>query len=223
LSKSKASEGKRFEENWKDSYKDLPIYYLRLRDAAKWNRGEKSTFTPENPYDSLQYKIPFLWLLELKSTKGSSISFIPEKPYEKPKGTKTTVMLKDHQVRSLMDASKKEGVIAGFIVNFRERVLKTKSEPHEVFFIHINDFLKFAKKSKKSTLNREDSVEIGIAIKSKKKKINYTYEIDRFVNESIHDSIKKEYLKIDMLKFTYDWIGNIIGKSEVTNHNNKII
>ncbi|GMX64618.1 Holliday junction resolvase RecU [Paenibacillus elgii] len=209
---SKTSEGKRFEENWKNSYKDLPIYYLRLRDAAKWNRGTKSTFTPENPYDCLQFSPPFLWLLELKSTKDASISFNPIKPYETPKNDKTKVMIKHNQVIALMEAATKDGVIAGFVLNFRERNLKTKSEPNIVYFIHINDFLKFAEESKKSTINREDCESFGIQIKYIKKKVNYTYLISEFVETTSEVYLRKNYIDILNLKKAHKWIGDLIRK-----------
>jgi hypothetical protein len=212
-SKSKTNGGKVFEDNWKKSYAKLPIYYLRLQDAVKWGRGEGSNFTPSNPYDSLQFKIPFLWLLELKSTIGTNVSFNPIKPWGKPENKKTQVMIKANQVKDLMEAVKKDGIIAGFIINFREHVTKTKvpiTLPDETFFIHINDFIKFAVTSEKSSLNREECASIGMRIESHKLKVNYTYGVKKFSEESPEFYLKKGHLNRMALEEAYEWLGELL-------------
>lgn len=207
---SKTNGGKAFEACWKNSYAKLPIYYLRLKDAAKWQRGEGSTFTPENPFDSLQYKSPFIWLLELKSTQGTGISFNPKKPYEKPENKKTQVMIKSNQVKELMKAVEVHGVIGGFVVNFRERETKTKCFPNVTYFIHINDFIKFAESNDKSSLSREDCELLGIKVKSKLLKTNYKYDIDGFSLESPKFYLHRGYINKESLIQTRDWINELI-------------
>lgn len=200
------SEGKKFEEEWKKSYARTPYYYMRIKDAPKWIRGEKSTFTPSNDADAIQYSIPFLYLLELKSTKGTGISFNPQKPYKEPKGKNTKVMIKANQVKALMNASQKKGVIPGFIFNYRERKTKTKKLNNAVYFIHIQDFIKFAESSKKSSINRADCKRIGIEIDSQKLKINYRYNIEKFIEDSINMCIKKGYLDAHTFKAIEEFI-----------------
>ncbi|MNW54199.1 hypothetical protein D3C74_317920 [compost metagenome] len=203
---TKKNAGKVFEECWKNSYEKLPIYYLRLLDTAKWNRGAQSSFTPENPYDSLQFKMPFMWLLELKSTSGSSVSFYPNRPYEKSKKHKGNVMIKPNQVKSLMKAVETEGIIAGFIINFRERKLKTISYSNETFFVHIMDFIKFVEKTSKSGINREDCKKIGLKIDSKLKKVNYTYDVKGFTEISPKVYLERGHINREALQLAKSWI-----------------
>lgn len=208
-------DGKKFEQNWRDSYKASEHFYMRLRDGAKWLQGQGSSFQSENPCDSIQHTMPFLWLLELKSTKEASVSFNPyiegeSSPDEKPKNKKTNVMIKANQVRELREAVKFQGVIAGFVVNFRERKLKTKTYSNETFFIHINDFWDFAVKTGKSGLNRDDCSEIGIRIEHIKLKINYRYKINKFVDDTCKVLIEKGYLDRKHLENTVEWMESLL-------------
>ncbi|MFD0587602.1 hypothetical protein ACFQZE_06280 [Paenibacillus sp. GCM10027627] len=198
-SKGKTSAGKKFEEDWKESYSKIPIFYLRLKDSAKWNRGNKSSFTPENPFDALQFQMPFIWLLELKSTSGTGVSFYPKSPDEKPEGTTSQVMIKPNQVKSLLNACDIEGVIAGFVVNFRPRSTKKLKFENETFFIHIRDFMKFAKETGKSGLNRDDCQTIGLRINSRIKKVNYKYDIKKFVKDSSLFCLSRKYISREKL------------------------
>jgi hypothetical protein len=199
--------GKIFETDWKNSYDGLPYFYLRLKDAAKWLQGSGSSFTPENPCDSIQYTMPYLWLLELKSTKGSSISFNPEKPYEKPKNKKTNVMIKANQVKELMKAVQKEGVIAGLILNYRPRETKKEKFDNETFFIHILDFVQFAETSNKSSINADDCRNIGVKVTGTKKVKNYKYDIKQFKDEAIIKCLKSGRLDVNYLGKLHTWVG----------------
>ncbi|RNB59350.1 hypothetical protein EDM57_04200 [Brevibacillus gelatini] len=208
-------DGKKFEQNWRDSYKSSEHFYMRLRDGAKWLQGNSSSFQSENPCDAIQYNPPFLWLLELKSTKGASISFNPyvegvSSPDKKPKNKKTNVMIKANQVKELREAVKYQGVIAGFVVNFRERKLKTRIYENETFFIHINDFWDFAVRTAKSGLSREDCSEIGIRINHEKLRSNYRYKINDFVNKSCKLFVEKGYLDKLQLQKTAKWIETLV-------------
>lgn len=219
-----SKEGKKFEKQWQDSYKYSDHFYMRLKDSAKWLQGSGSSFTPSNPCDSIQHTMPFLWLLELKSTKGTSISFNPyiegeSSPDKKPKNKKTNVMIKANQVKELRQAVKYQGVIAGFVVNFRERELKTKIYDNETFFIHINDFWNFAVKTGKSGLNREDCEQIGVRIEHEKLKSNYRYKINDFVNEAIGVYISKRYLDKDVIRKTVNWMEMLLSAGEKLGNN----
>ncbi|GAV11505.1 hypothetical protein [Paenibacillus sp. NAIST15-1] len=210
MSKSKTNEGKVFEKNWAESYAKLPIYYLRLVDAVKWTRGGDSSFTPSNPFDALQFKSPFLFLLELKSTSGTSMSFNPNKPDEKPENNKSQLMLKPHQVKALMKAIETEGIISGFIINFREKKMKTIHHPHETYFIHINDFMKFAIESGRSSISREGCREIGLYIGATLKKVNYKYHVDEFINEALIKYVKAGYISEEFLTRTHQQIEELL-------------
>ncbi|GFN32388.1 hypothetical protein [Paenibacillus xylaniclasticus] len=179
--------GKKFEQSWKESCEKTSFYYHRLPDTMKWKKDDSSRFTLENPYDSLLYAKPHLFVLELKSTQKESISFIPysdsTKPYENPENKLSGIMIKPHQVKALMHESTKDGVISGFVLNYRVNKSKKNPKPNEVFFVHIDDFLKYANISKMSSINREICRQIGVKVEGRLKKVNYTYDIEKFVED----------------------------------------
>jgi len=196
------SEGKQFEKDFEDSCKKTDYYLLRLIDSVKWGQGEGSKFTPSNKCDSILFTIPFLWMLELKSTIGTSMSFNPyvEKdgevisaPWIKPENEKTKFMIKHNQVKSLMKMES-EGLTPGFIFNFRERILKTKSTPNQTYFVHIKDFIEYTKQSETSSINAQICKDIGVELEGYKKKVYYTYNIKEFVIKAIKFYTDKKYI-----------------------------
>ncbi len=212
------NEGKQFEEDWKKSYGKTSYYYMRLRDGAKWVQGQGAAFTPENPCDAIQHTMPFLWLLELKTTGSGSISFYPFTddggvPWEKPKG-KAERDIKTNQIKEIMEAVKTQGVVGGFVLNFRERTLKRSINPTSTYFLHITDFLEFAKTANKSSINQEDCDSIGILIPQKKKVKHYTYDVSHFVKDAVTTYVDKGYIDRNALKHTYDWIGKLLVEKE---------
>lgn len=191
------SKGKDFEKAWKESWANTPHYFLRIQDAVKWVFDIKTSFIPSNPYDALAFAPPILFTMELKSVEGTGISFNPGDPTKKPSNEKTHVMIKASQVKSLLACGEKTGIIAGFVFNYRPRVLKTKSEPNETFFVFIDDFVKFATESGKSSIGRDDCRVIGTPINAELKKVNYKYDINEFVDVTIEVLFSK---KPDMAK-----------------------
>lgn len=102
--------GKKFEE---DFIKSVPgrCDVTRLKDAGGWSNATNTRFSISNPCDFIIYSQPEdemdqgrFYKLELKSTKGISLPF---------------ANIKDSQLKSLMDSQEK-GVLAWFIVNFRQ-------------------------------------------------------------------------------------------------------
>lgn len=101
-------------------------------------------------------------MLELKSTQGTSIPLS---------------MIRDNQIKSLQEASK-HNLVAGFMCNFR-------NENNDTFFIKIVDFIKMMENIDKKSFNINDLLNNNaIRIESKKKRTRYTYDIQKFVNES---------------------------------------
>lgn len=197
--------GKIFENKFKDSVDKSPYYGLRLIDSNKW--GREGSFTPKNIADFLIHVPPKLFVLELKSTKGPSISFnaiefnkntLVSYPWHKDMNDKD---IKGYQVLNLMKINK-EQVIPGFIFNYRDRVLKTKSEPYEVFFVHIEKFLEFAITSGKASINRVEAMQYGIKIYCEKKRVHYKHDIDCLANIDYFDfkNIKLKDRQYDYLK-----------------------
>ena len=160
--------GKLFEEDFKKSVPDN-IYYYRLKDASSsWSNDGTSRFTPKNPFDSILYKYPIMFQIELKSTKGSSISFGGQ-----------SKMIKEHQINSLTESSKHFGITAGFIFNFR-------TYNNATYFMHIIDFNNFLERTTKLSINLNDIENFGgIAIENNLLKKRYRYNIKLLVNDLI--------------------------------------
>jgi penicillin-binding protein-related factor A (putative recombinase) len=172
-----ASEGKQFEKDVQTSMKEQGIYHIRLKDVLLPPNLRLKIRLPHNPYDLLSYYKLHLFPLEFKSTKGQSLSF-------------SESIIKQHQIEALTKAAQYDGVIAGFIFNFR----KTQ----ETFFIHIDDFNTYKhiaenglENDYKSRVNKSSipigiCKQIGVQILASKKKVNYRYYINQLFDELIH-------------------------------------
>lgn len=104
-------EGKKFEEDFYNSLDDLKgIYIHRIRDV-QYFKGSTSIG------DFLVFKYPNLFVFELKSTKGISISVskkLNEKGFIKKYGR-----FNYKQIKQMLDTDVK-GVYTGAILNFRK-------------------------------------------------------------------------------------------------------
>lgn len=165
--------GKQFEQQFKASV-PANAYYYRIKDTASgWqNHNDINTetpnmslsrFTPKNEFDTILYKIPILFILELKSTKGTSFSFTGKSP-----------MIKQHQIDELIKASKTEGIVSGLIFNFRNK--------NNTYFINIKDFVNFKENTTKVSINENDVIKYnGLLIKSQLMRTRFKYDLDGFI------------------------------------------
>jgi penicillin-binding protein-related factor A (putative recombinase) len=159
--------GKIFEEDFKTS---IPknIYWFRIRDPAQSFNPNVQTglrFSLPNPYDLILFDGDTLFLLELKSTKGTSFSF-----------TGKSQLIKEHQIKELTKAIEYKSIIAGFVFNFR------KLHENKTYFLHIGDFNNFVDSTDKKSINEKDILNNNaIEIISKIKKVRYKYNISDFV------------------------------------------
>jgi penicillin-binding protein-related factor A (putative recombinase) len=169
-------EGKEFEASIEQSSKEQGIFYFRVRDVNPM--AIKANFKlPQNKYDSLMYYKDHLFPIEMKSTKSKSISF-------------SESIIKQHQIDNLLDAVNYDGVIAGFLFNFRE-------PDNKAYFIHINDFVKYKhiaenqlEHTYKSKINKSSipiaiCQEIGIEVTNVKKVRKYRYYLNKLFDELI--------------------------------------
>ncbi|WP_423231214.1 Holliday junction resolvase RecU [Bacillus safensis] len=182
--------GKVFEANIQQSAKDQGLFFYRIKDvnpmAIKRNFG-----VSKNKYDCILFAKGVLFPLELKSTKSKFISF-------------SESIIKAQQIKHLEAASKYEGVLPGFLFNFRE-------PENRVFFVHIEDFLKYKNiaenqlehtyisKVNKSSIPIGICEEIGIEVRWMKKKVNYTYYINKMCdslirNNQLLDNLSPSYI-----------------------------
>lgn len=171
-----AGEGKNFESSLELSCKQQMVFYFRVRDVNP-TAIKKGQSVPKNKFDALLFYKQRLFLIEMKSTKQKSFSF-------------SESIIKSFQIKSLMEATKYDNVIPGFIFNFRE-------PDNRAFFVHINDFITYKNiaenqlehtyKSKinKSSIPLSICEEIGIEITNVKKKVNYRYYVNKLLDELI--------------------------------------
>lgn len=153
------NEGKQFEKDFRDSIPD-DVYSLRLVDPAIGFDVEHSVqrFTPRNPYDLILYKKPTMYCLELKSTKGTAISFQGSSP-----------MIKEHQIKKLTEAAGK-GCQAGFVLNFRGS--------QRTYYLPIKEFHRITRVIGKSSLNEDDVRGTGLPLPVRHLKVHNRYDMD---------------------------------------------
>lgn len=178
---AKKNEGKVFETSVEASCNSDGVFYFRVRDVNPMAIKPKFKL-PQNKYDALLYHNGYLFPVELKSTKGKSISF-------------SESMIKAHQIKSLTEAIKFKGIISGFLFNFR------LDSDNKTYFVPIGEFNKYKmiaenqikdhtykSKVNKSSIPIAICEEIGIELHSELKKVNYRYEIRRLLDELINEN-----------------------------------
>jgi penicillin-binding protein-related factor A (putative recombinase) len=171
-----SKEGKEFEQAIETSAAEQTIFYFRVRDVNPMAIKPKFKL-PQNKYDCLLYYNDHLFPIEMKSTKSKSVSF-------------SESIIKQHQIDNLLDSVNYNGVIAGFLFNFREPDNKT-------YFVHINDFVKYKhiaenqlehtyqSKINKSSIPIAICQEIGYELKNVKKVRKYRYYLKMLFDELI--------------------------------------
>lgn len=133
-------------------------FCYRIKDSSNFYQATK------NMCDFIIFESPYLWLLELKSTKANQIS-TDEK------------IIKQHQIDSLYEAQTKHLFVeCGFILNYRGRELKTKTVLPETYFIPINEMRKVYYKEK--SIHKDLAREIGVEIPYRKKITRYEYDVN---------------------------------------------
>lgn len=165
--------GKIFEDDFRKSVPDY-CFIHRLKDTAQsYNKSKKTKFTWNNPCDFFVFdsNISKLYALELKSTKYKSMSIQIDEDED-------SKMIKLHQIESLTDMSQYNGIIAGFIFNFRDE----KNNMERTYFQNIIDFNNMLNKINKQSLNEMDLLLNGaVKINGVKKRVHYTWNIDEFL------------------------------------------
>lgn len=171
------SAGKSFENQIETSCKEQGIFYHRIRDTNIPLELRARVKVAKNKYDSLLFHNGYLFPVEFKSGAQKSFSF-------------SESIIKKHQIDNLLEATKYNFVIPGFVFNFRE-------ENNETYFVHINDFVKYKSiaesksehtyKSKvnKSSIPIDICREIGVELKNVKKKTAYRYYVKMLLEKLI--------------------------------------
>lgn len=161
MAKKKKNYGKMFEQDFFESAMKQNMLVEREKDNAAYFN------TTKNPYDFRIYEYPNIFYIELKSTGGSSISLQEN-------------IIRPHQIEQLYVRTKFKGVYAGFLFEFRERRLKTKTTPHEVYYLSIQDFMKKPKGMKTLSTDTVRSLG-GIEVEANKKISRYTMNVQNLI------------------------------------------
>lgn len=173
--------GKIFEKSIEESCDREEIFFFRVRDVFLPPDMRKRVRLPKNKYDALIYNNNHLFPVELKSTKDKSISMAES-------------VIKSHQIKNLHKANEFNGVIPGFIFNFRK-------PENKAYFVHIEDFITYkhyaesqkshpykcreGKKLNKASISLDIVQEIGTEIMNVKKRTRYHYFIKQLTEELV--------------------------------------
>lgn len=176
--------GKKFEEQLSTSCEKEGIFYDRIKDVyipinvrSMLKKHSIQLTTTKNKYDFYIFGEGKLFALELKSINAKSISITDPK------------IIKPHQIEYLEKASAYDGVVSGFVFNFRA------TEENETYFVSIKKFLEYCdiaingkeytykNKVNRSSISVGVCSEIGIKIKNSKKKTNYHYNMKDFIKK----------------------------------------
>lgn len=144
--------GKCFENDFKVSVPD-DAYYLRLNDAGGWSNAENTRFTPSNVCDCIIYDRFNMFMIEFKSHRGKSIPFS---------------CIREKQLQGLAKAREK-GVIAGFIINFRDLA--------ETYFIYVEDVHFIMSKEERKSIPIDYVRTVGIKVGQEKKRTRCRYDV----------------------------------------------
>lgn len=111
-----------------------------------------------------------LWTVELKSVAGTSISF---ERNETDKG-----VIHYYQIESLKRTAIHKNVCSGFIIDFRGS--------DNTYFLPILQWDNLINSINKKSFNEKDLLTYAspILINKKKLKVNYHYDIEKFLNDS---------------------------------------
>lgn len=151
--------GKDFEKDFKNSIPDNVFYYRFKDSSGAWQQTEITRFTTSNIADCLLFNGTKLYILELKTVKGKSFSF---------------KNVRGNQLKEMLKASKFTGIVAGFVINFRD-VEKT-------VFIEVNEFYDIMNRCGKKSFNLQDlEFHHYTDIKRKKLKVHYRYDLSALI------------------------------------------
>lgn len=166
--------GKDFERQFIDSVK-FGTFVQRLSDpAASFSSPTTLRFSNKNPFDFLLYRYPHLYALELKSRIGA-ISFYTESAPDR------SVDIKKWQISGLSKAVETPGVIAGFILNFRDKA--------HTYFLPISALLLFSGSTTKKSINESDVISLGaFLIPQTLKRTKYSFDVTSMLDYAVKEA-----------------------------------
>lgn len=165
--------------NWKNSIPDYIMAYKPPDAAQSFNQSSALRFSARSPCDYMMFNgfTGLFYTLELKSSSGAF-------SFERKKEDKGMIRL--HQIESLKKFATFQSICSGFILDFR------KSD--NTYFLSIADFLLLIKQIDKKSFNEMDLLQycLPIYICKRKLKVNYRYDIEKFLEDTAHEKTQKE-------------------------------
>lgn len=169
---AKKNIGKRFEISWKSSCPDYLFIYRPPDAAQSFDMSSKLRFSQHSLCDFIMFdgSKNTLWTVELKSVAGTSISF------ERDKTDKGVIHY--YQIESLKKTSTHKNVCSGLIIDFRGS--------DNTYFLPISQWDDLINSISKKSFNEKDLLTYAspILIHKKKLKVNYRYDVERFLEET---------------------------------------
>lgn len=156
--------GKEFERAFSESTKK-EMAIIRLHDpAASFGGSKKTRFSHRNVCDFIGYSHPFMYLFELKSHLGKSVPF-----------DKIITKESDKRLKKMVELGKHTGVKPFVVFNWRDVGNDTFAVP--AFFV-----LSYIENAPRKSVPYDWTKDNGDLIKSKIKRVRYSYDIEGFLN-----------------------------------------
>lgn len=155
------NEGKKLEEDIK---KSVPVecFYYRFKDnAASFSGGEGTRFASSNIADCMVMTQEYLFILELKSHKGTSLPF---------------TCIRKNQIEEMSKVDHKR-IKPYFIFNFRDK--------EKTYAIEAKRVKEFIDAAERKSIPIKWCEENGTEIENHRKKVRYTYNLEKFFNEVV--------------------------------------
>ena len=156
--------GKIFEDNFKKSVPN-EILYERFKDGtSNWSRSDdKVRFQAKNVCDCFLFDSYVLLYLELKSHKGKSLPLN---------------CIRENQQKELPKRQMHENVLSGLLVEF--------SDLERVFYLNIDDFIKFKETSDRKSIPLEYFIDYGIEVSARKLRTSCRYDITKMYDDIVN-------------------------------------
>ena len=170
------NKGKQFESDIKQSFSKRCFVY-RLKDSAmSYSKNSNTKFTWDNPCDFFVFdsKNKILFAFECKSTQYKSMSVQTDENDDKSK------MIKYHQIESLTNMSEYDGIVSGFLLNYRD----LENDMERTYFLNIKDFNNMMKQINKQSFNELDAIMHGaVKVNGEKKRVHYRWNMSELLDK----------------------------------------
>ena len=165
------NKGKQFEKDFQDSCKSQ-LTLIRLKDpSSSFNLKctgcpkQVTRFSPRNICDFIGYSYPNIFLLELKSSQGTSV------PFKDIVKSKT-----DKRLRDMAYYSEKKGIRSYIIFNWR----RLGDVTYAVSAVKVKMYIK---KAERASIPLNWTIGSGIKIPATKKITRYSYDLTSLIRD----------------------------------------